>query len=120
MAREVKSIDVSSIPELLRLAEEVESSQQRRVLRRSNQDLAIVIPLGPRGRVGISREQALEAQIWADVGVARPDDFWAGYDSAAALAALRQARGTLAGFDKDEFLKEIYEAREQDGNTRPA
>ena len=45
MAKELKRIDISSIPELLSLAEEVRRTNEPRVLRRDSEDVAILIPL---------------------------------------------------------------------------
>jgi hypothetical protein len=41
-------MDVSSAPELLRLAEEVRASNTPRVLSRADEPLAMVIPIRPR------------------------------------------------------------------------
>lgn len=48
MAR-ASSIDVSGVPELARLAEEVRASRRRRVLRRDGEEIAVLAPL-PLGR----------------------------------------------------------------------
>jgi hypothetical protein len=52
MANEVQSIDVSDAPEILRLAEEVQRSNQPRLLRRDAEELAVIMPLrkAPRRR----------------------------------------------------------------------
>lgn len=47
MTSEPKPIDISAIPELLGLAEEVRSSKQPRVLRRDSEDVAILLPVTP-------------------------------------------------------------------------
>jgi len=57
MARELKTIDVSSMPEALKIAEEVSATNEPRILRRADQDLAVLMPLprprkrSPRGKV---------------------------------------------------------------------
>ncbi len=58
MASELSPIDISTIPELAQLAEEVRTTRQPRVLRRGNEDVAVLSPLSPapkqrrtRGRV---------------------------------------------------------------------
>ncbi len=48
MAREL-TVDVSGLPELARLAEEVRASGRRRVLRRNGEEIAVLAPL-PAGR----------------------------------------------------------------------
>ena len=45
MAHEIRPIDVSSSPELLRIAEEVGASGEARLLRRDDKDLAVVVPV---------------------------------------------------------------------------
>lgn len=45
-----KAIDVTSMPELLRLAEEVRDTHEARILRRDDEDLAVVRPLVPKRR----------------------------------------------------------------------
>jgi hypothetical protein len=64
MARELQPLDVSTIPDLLRVAEEVHATKEARILKRKEEDLAVIVPLSPRGRVGrksgiVTREDAL-------------------------------------------------------------
>jgi hypothetical protein len=47
MAKEMDYIDISSIPDLLRIAEEVRTTKKPHVLRRDNEDLAVLIPITP-------------------------------------------------------------------------
>lgn len=64
MVRELKSLDVTDAPELLRLAEEVRRTGEPRVLRRGAEDLAVLVPAAPaqrrppRGRA-LTRDDAL-------------------------------------------------------------
>jgi len=56
MAKELRPMDISHTPELLRIAEEVRDTGEPRVLRHDNEDLAILRPIaakptGPRRRV---------------------------------------------------------------------
>lgn len=44
----LKPIDITNIPELIRLAEEVQATNEARVLRRADQDIAVVSPLGSK------------------------------------------------------------------------
>src|SRR4051812_38992429 len=44
MAKELTPIDVTSTPDLLRIAEEVRRSGQPRLLRRDSEDLAVLMP----------------------------------------------------------------------------
>jgi hypothetical protein len=50
MARQLAPIDISDQPELLRLAEEVQATQQPRLLRHKDEDLAILTPATTRRR----------------------------------------------------------------------
>ena len=44
MAREIKHIDISDKPDLVRIAEEVQTTQEPRALCRNGEDVAVVIP----------------------------------------------------------------------------
>ncbi len=119
MAKGPRHIEVSRTPELLRLAEEVRRTKQPCILRRGHVDIAVVVPVGT-GTIADRREQVTEAQIWADAGVAGPGDVWADYDAEGVRVALQQARGALAGVDREELLEDLQGARAQDTKTRPA
>ena len=54
MSSDLQSMDITGSPELLRLAEEVHRSGVSRLLKRGDQDLAMLTPVGPR-RNGIRR-----------------------------------------------------------------
>lgn len=64
MAKEPKTIDVSQMPEALRIAEEVRATNEPRVLCRDSVELAVVMPLpqsrrrSPRGKV-FTKDDAL-------------------------------------------------------------
>jgi hypothetical protein len=65
MARELKSIDVTNNPDLLRLAQEVQTTREPRVLRRNDEEIAVLVPAKPgrakrasRGKV-LTREDPL-------------------------------------------------------------
>jgi hypothetical protein len=45
MASEQQPIDISSMPDLLRLAEEVRATKQARMLQRDHEDLAMLVPV---------------------------------------------------------------------------
>ncbi len=47
MARALRPIDISNVPELLRLVEEVRRTDEARVLRRDDEDVAILMPAKP-------------------------------------------------------------------------
>ena len=47
---ELKNIDVTNIPELLQIAEQVKTSGEPRMLKRDDEDLAMLIPAKPKAR----------------------------------------------------------------------
>jgi hypothetical protein len=50
MPEAYKPIDISNDPELLKLAEEVHTTREPRILRRDDEDLAVLMPAGPKRR----------------------------------------------------------------------
>jgi hypothetical protein len=55
MAREQSPIDISGIPELLAIVEDVQATRRPRVLRRDSQDVAVVVPVPVKATHGWSR-----------------------------------------------------------------
>ena len=82
MARELRPIDISNNPELLRLAEEVAATQEPRVLRRESEEVAVLMPAPPkkkrasRGRpVPRGKPTTEDDPLWNIIGLAEgPDD----------------------------------------------
>lgn len=89
MAEQPKSIDVSDVPDMLRLAEEVRRAGEPRILRRNGEDLAMVVPL-PRAKKPRLKKTSAED-----------------------LAAFRQAAGSWADIDTDKLIEDIYRARRE-------
>jgi hypothetical protein len=50
MAKEAKRIDISSIPELLSIAHEVQRTNEPHILQQDSEDLAILTPVLPKKR----------------------------------------------------------------------
>jgi hypothetical protein len=50
MAKELKRIDISSIPELLSLVQEVRRTNEPRILQEESEDLALLSPVLPKSR----------------------------------------------------------------------
>src|SRR5437879_3251009 len=50
VAKDLERVDISNIPDLIRIVEGVQTSQEPRVLRRGDEDVAIITPLRPRRR----------------------------------------------------------------------
>ncbi len=107
MAKEhAHHIDISDVPAILKLAEEVRSSNRPTVLHRGSEELAIVIPR--------RQHQPLHLPVLAD-----PDDIWAGYDLKRVQQALTASAGALKGIDRDEFLADLKEQGQQGSSGRP-
>ncbi len=95
MARELTPIDISNTPDLLRLAEEVAESGKPRVLRRADEDVAVLMPVkksASRRRTGRKKTEA---------------------DREAFLASA----GGWSDVDTDTFIEENYKSRRI--STRP-
>ena len=95
MAKDVRSIDISSVPDLVRIAEEVRTSGKPRILRRNGEDMAMVIPIAHSRKRGTGRTRTQ-----------------ADYD-----AFLSSAGGWKGLVDGDKLLSDIYESREL--STKP-
>lgn len=94
MAEHPRPLDISDIPDVLRLAEEVRRAGEPRVLRRDGEDLALVIPLPqakPRRRSRTKTDADYEA--------------------------FRSAAGGWADVDTDRLINDIYEDRRR--SSRP-
>lgn len=94
MAEHAKSIDISDVPEILRLAEEVRRAGEPRILRKDGEDLAVVVPLPEPAskRRGRTKTEA---------------DY----------EALRRAAGGWSDVDTDKLIADIYEDRRR--SSRP-
>ncbi|HEX6506494.1 MAG TPA: hypothetical protein VF221_02575 [Chloroflexota bacterium] len=93
MAEQPKSIDISDVPEILRIAEEVRLAGEPRVLQRNGEDLAMVVPLSSGKRLRFKKPIAAD------------------------LEAFRSAAGGWADLDTDTLIETIYRARQE--GTRP-
>ncbi len=89
MAKELKRIDIENVPELLRIVDEMRSTNEPRVLRRGSEDVAILLPArtARRRRATRSRTKA---------------------DHEAFVASAGGWKGLI---DADEFVAYIYERR---------
>ena len=94
MPRNLRSIDISHVPELLRIVEEVRATNEPRVLRREGEDLAILVPSS-----STKRTRPRRAKTTAD------------------YEAFRSAAGSWRDVDTDKLVSEIYESRRR--STRP-
>jgi len=91
MQRELKRIDISNVPELLRIAEEVQATRQPRILGRNSEDMAILMPVTPsRRRQRRTKQEKTQA------------------DYEAFLSAAGSWKGLV---DTDKLIEDIYESR---------
>ena len=88
MAEQPESIDITNVPEILRLAEEVHRAGEPRILRSNGQELALVAPLPQSKKRRRGR-------------VLSESDY----------AAFRSAAGGWKDIDTDTLIKNIYESR---------
>jgi hypothetical protein len=97
------SINIRDMPELERLADEVRRNKRPRVLRRDNQDLAIVTPVYDQN---------------ASATQADSEGIWATYDADRVRAALTATMGSWHDLDTNRMISDLYRAREE--GSRPA
>jgi hypothetical protein len=86
MVKERKAVDISHLPELLRLAEKVQATNEPYVLRREGEEIAAVVPLKRTRRKGKAKTEA---------------DY----------EAFRSAAGSWSDIDTDKLIEDIYESR---------
>src|SRR5689334_16754463 len=94
MSRHLVPFDISNHPDLLRLAEEVNTTKTPRVLMQDKTTLAVVMPVGTTIQPKQKREKTKV-------------DF----------EAFRKAAGSWNDMDVEKFKKDIYESRRH--STRP-
>ena len=100
MAKELSTIDISDIPELARLAEEVNKTRTPRALRRGNVVIARIVPAAPQQ--------------------ANPRAASRGAKATADMEAFRAAAGSWKGtVDGEQLKKDIQEARGSDRDFSP-
>ena len=74
MARELKSIDISNVPDLLRLVEELRKSGEPCVLTHEDEELATLRPIKASRRRRVKQRPFTENDpLWELVGSARSD-----------------------------------------------
>ena len=75
MAKEMQRVDVSNIPELVRIAEEVQKTNRPRLLGKDKEDLAIIVPISPtKGPGAKGRLFTKDDSLWKLVGSAASED----------------------------------------------
>lgn len=78
MKTELTPIDISGVPELVRLAEEVRATNQPRVLQRNGEAIAVIAPVAPKtatraARVRRGKPTHAGDPLWQIVGIGRSD-----------------------------------------------
>ena len=96
MPGEFRAIDISNMPELARIAEEVRSTNEPYVLWRAGEEVAILMP----ARLAGKRRRRVKR-----------------VPTEAYYEAFRSAAGSWMDVDTDKFLAEIYESRRS--SSRP-
>jgi hypothetical protein len=74
-------LDITNIPELRHLVEEMRAKKQPRLLKQDRESVALLMPLGTTLK---QQPSAIQADIWTD------------YDAGKVRGALAQSAGTLA------------------------
>jgi hypothetical protein len=70
MAKETKHIDVSSIPEVLKLAQEVRRTNEPAVLQQEREDLAMLTPIKPVAKRSVrGKPTSADDPLWKLVGI---------------------------------------------------
>ena len=70
MAKETKHIDVSSIPELVKLAQEVRRTNEPAVLQQEREDLAMLTPIKPVAKRSVrGKPTTADDPLWKLVGL---------------------------------------------------
>ena len=100
MSRHIIPIDASNLPDLLKVAEEVNTTKTPRLIKRNGETLALLLPTGQK--------------------TAHPQkrDIWTHYDPQQVKAALRDSKGALQGVNREELLSELAEQRRQESTGR--
>ena len=96
MASEYPSVDISNTPELLKLAEDVRKTNRPRVLRRADEDIAVIAPVKKT-----TKRSPFQKKSKADI-----DAFLA-------------SAGGWKDVDTDRLKADIYESRRLSTKPRP-
>jgi len=70
MAKELKRIDISTIPELLKLAQEVRTTNEPAVLQQESEDVALLTPIKPVSKRSVrGQPTTADDPLWQLVGI---------------------------------------------------
>ncbi len=104
MSRQIIPIDASNLPDLLKAAEEVDSTKTPRLIKRHGETLAMLMPVG--------------ATVQHRDDHPRKRTIWTRYDPQRVKTALKQSAGALQGVDRKELLRNLASQRSQESNGR--
>lgn len=96
-------LDITNIPELRHLVEEMRAKKQPRLFKQDRESVALLMPLGTT----LKQQPATQEDIWTD------------YDAGKVRGALAQSAGTLAGVNRRRLLTDIRNQRSQESTHRP-
>ena len=96
-------LDITNIPELRHLVEEMRAKKQPRLLKQDRESVALLMPLGTT----LKQQPATQADIWTD------------YDAGKVRGALAQSAGTLVGVNRKSLLTDIRNQQSQESTHRP-
>ena len=108
MAIEQQPLDITDMPELGQLVDAVRASRLPRVLRRANEDVALIVPLTEAVITPVPYNPALEAvlaglpdddPIKRTAGALHTDQPFVGYDQETALAEAAIAAEAVASWE---------------------
>ena len=102
MSRHIIPIDASKLPDLLKVAEEVNNTKTPRLIKRNGESLALLMPAGAAKRTHSPQKRTI----------------WTHYNPARVKAALKQSAGALQGVNREELLSDLAEQREQKSSGR--
>ncbi len=102
MSRHIIPIDASKLPDLLKVAEEVNTTKTPRLIKRNGEALAMLMPTGAATRTTHPQKRTI----------------WTHYNPAQVKAALKQSAGALQGVNREELLSDLAEQRGQESTGR--
>ncbi len=103
MSRHIIPIDASNLPDLLRIAEEVQATKTPRLIKRDGETLAMLMPARVTGKYESHPQKR---------------NIWSHYDPQRVRAALKQSAGALQGVDRKELLRDLAAQRSQESPGR--
>lgn len=103
MSGNLTPIDISNMPDLVRIVEDLKTSRQPRILQQDGQPVATLTPTHPLGK----RESYPQKR-----------NIWTHYNPQRVRAALQISAGALQGINREELLSELAAQRSQQSSGR--